>query len=162
MNPRARTPRPPRREDSIFVTLLRTASLLSQEADRLLKARGLSPEQYNVLRILRGAGPEGCACREIGERMISRDPDMTRLLDRLERRGWVSRERGKNDRRVVHTRITAAGLEVLSALDKPIRELHKRQFQHMSAGQLKSLARLLEEARTRVPEAHKRASNQNS
>ena len=152
MKSRAIRPRPLPPEGAVFISLLRTAASLSLEAEQLLKTHGLYPEQYNVLRILRGAEPAGCACREIGERMISRDPDMTRLLDRLEGRGLLTRARQKDDRRVVKTRITPAGLEILVRLDRPVRELHKRQFRHMSAGRLKALAGMLEEARARAPE----------
>jgi len=84
--------------------------------------------------------------------MISHDPDMTRLLDRMEKRGLISRARQTDDRRVIRTRITPAGLALLKSLDQPVRELHKRQFLHMPAARLKSLARLLEEVRARGPE----------
>ena len=107
--------------------------------------------QYNVLRILRGAEPEGLLCRGISERMISRDPDITRLLDRMESHGWITRERQKEDRRVVKTRITEVGLAKLKKLDQPIRDLHKSQFRHMSVSQLKSLAKLLAEVVKREP-----------
>jgi DNA-binding MarR family transcriptional regulator len=139
-------------EDLIFVALLRTADSLAQEAEQLLKAGGLSGAQYNVLRILRGAGPEGIACRGIGERMISHDPDMTRLLDRMEKRELITRERQAEDRRVVKTKITAQGLNLLKTLDQPIHDLHKRQFRHMNVSRLKTLAKLLEEIRERKPE----------
>jgi len=86
-------------EKRVFVSLLHTADTLGQEAEQLLKAAGLTGAQYNVLRILRGAEPSGLACRAIGERMISHDPDMTRLLDRMEKRGLITRERQSDDRR---------------------------------------------------------------
>src|SRR5438034_442281 len=104
----------------------------------------LSEIQLRALRILRGAGPEGMACREIGERMITHDPDITRLLDRMEKRGLITRERQKDDRRVVKTRITPQGLELLKPLDQPMRDLHKRQFRHMAGTRLKTLRDLLE------------------
>jgi DNA-binding MarR family transcriptional regulator len=131
-------------EVRLFVALLKAADALGQEAEQLLKAQGLTGAQYNVLRILRGAEPEGLACRSIGERMISHDPDITRLLDRMEKRGLITRERQKDDRRVVKTRVTAQGLEILKKLDHPMRELHRQQFQHMTAAQLKALSKLLE------------------
>jgi DNA-binding MarR family transcriptional regulator len=131
-------------EVRLFVALLKAADALGQEAEQLLKAQGLTGAQYNVLRILRGAEPEGLACRSIGERMISHDPDITRLLDRMEKRGLITRERQKDDRRVVQTRVTAQGLEILKKLDHPMRELHRQQFQHMTAAQLKALSKLLE------------------
>lgn len=136
-------------EERIFLALLKTANALGLEAEQLIKSTGLTGTQYNVLRILRGAQPEGLACRSIGDRMISHDPDMTRLLDRLEKRGFITRERQQDDRRVVKTHITHAGLEVLKPLDHPMRELHKRQFRHMSVARLKTLSGLLEEIRIR-------------
>jgi len=138
-------------EKSVFVSLLQTANTLGQEAEQLLKAAGLTGAQYNVLRILRGAEPSGLACRAIGERMISRDPDMTRLLDRMEKRGLITRERQLDDRRVVKTRITVQGLGLLKTFDQPVHDLHTRQFRHMSATRLKILYDLLEEVRVRKP-----------
>jgi DNA-binding MarR family transcriptional regulator len=139
-------------EARIFVSLQKTADCLGLEAEQLLKPHGLTGTQYNVLRILRGAEPGGLACRGIGERMISHDPDMTRLLDRMEKRGLISRQRQTDDRRVIKTRITPAGLALLKSLDQPVRELHKRQFHHLPATRLKILAELLEEVRARGPE----------
>jgi DNA-binding MarR family transcriptional regulator len=136
-------------QDRIFVALLQTADALSQEAEQFLKATGLTGTQYNVLRILRGAEPQGLPCRGISDRMISHDPDMTRLLDRMEKRGLITRERQTDDRRVVKTRITPQALSLLKTLDQPVHELHKRQFRHMPAARLKILGRLLEEIRTR-------------
>jgi DNA-binding MarR family transcriptional regulator len=129
--------------------LLQTADALSQEAEQFLKTAGLTGTQYNVLRILRGGEPEGLPCRGISDRMISHDPDMTRLLDRMEKRGLITRERQTDDRRVVKTRITPQALSLLKTLDQPIHELHKRQFRHMPAARLKILNRLLEEVRAR-------------
>jgi DNA-binding MarR family transcriptional regulator len=152
MNSRSKPARPAvSLENRIFVALLQTADTLSQEAERLLKAAGLTGAQYNVLRILRGAEPEGLPCRGIGDRMISHDPDMTRLLDRMEKRGLIIRVRQTDDRRVVKTRITPQALSLLKTLDQPVRDLHKRQFRHMSAARLKIFFDLLEEARVRKP-----------
>ena len=134
-------------EAQVFVSLLRTADALARGAEALLKPTGLSATQYNVLRILRGAGTEGLACREVGCRMISRDPDITRLLDRMEARGLIARARGERDRRIVRTRITAEGLRVLEELDAPVQELHRRQLHHLPAKELRQLLRLLERAR---------------
>jgi len=147
------TPTPPSLplEDHIFVAILRTADALAQEAEQLIKSAGLTMAQYNVLRILRGAEPNGLLCRGISERMISRDPDITRLLDRMEAHGWITRHREKEDRRVVKTRITEEGLAVLKKLDQPVRDLHKSQFRHMRATQLKTLAKLLAEVKEREP-----------
>jgi DNA-binding MarR family transcriptional regulator len=136
-------------EGRIFVALLQTADAVAQEAEQLLKSQGLTGAQYNVLRILRGAEPEGLPCRGIGDRMISHDPDMTRLLDRMEKRRLITRMRQTDDRRVIKTRITPQGLHILKALDQPVRELHKRQFRHMTAARLRVLAGILEEVRSR-------------
>ncbi|MGB2670146.1 MAG: MarR family transcriptional regulator [Candidatus Acidiferrum sp.] len=139
-------------EDRIFISLQKTADALGLQAEQLFKPYGLTGTQYNVLRILRGAEPDGLPCSIIGDRMISHDPDMTRLLDRMEKRGLITRARQTNDRRVVKTRISPAGLALLKSLDQPVRELHKRQFRHISAARLKTLAELLEEARSRGQE----------
>ncbi len=136
-----------RMEGEAFVNLLQTADALMQGVAATLKSAGLSPAQYNVLRILRGAGPDGLACREIGERMITRDPDITRLLDRLEERGLVTRSRDRADRRVITTRIAEKGLRILKELDQPVEELHGRQLGHLGEQRLRSLIDLLESAR---------------
>jgi DNA-binding MarR family transcriptional regulator len=138
-------------ENRVFVALLKAADSLGQEAEQLLKAAGLTGAQYNVLRILRGAEPQGLACRGIGDRMISHDPDMTRLLDRLEKRSLITRVRQTDDRRVIKTRITPKALSLIKTLDQPVRELHKRQFRHMTATRLKLLFDLLEEVRIGKP-----------
>jgi DNA-binding MarR family transcriptional regulator len=143
-----------RLEAEVFVSLFRTADALARGAEAVLKPSGLSPTQYNVLRILRGAGTEGLACNEVGCRMISRDPDITRLLDRLESRGLILRARGEKDRRVVKTRITAEGLRLLSELDAPVQELHRRQLHHLPAKELRQLSRLLERARAQAEVPH--------
>ena len=132
-------------EDRAFVALQKAADKLAVQAEQLLKSNGLTGAQYNVLRILRGAEPDGLPCSTIGERMISHDPDMTRLLDRMEKRSLITRQRQSDDRRVVKTRITSGGLELLKRLDPPVRELHKRQFAHMGHGRVKLLADLLDE-----------------
>jgi DNA-binding MarR family transcriptional regulator len=134
-------------EAEVFVNLFRTADALARGAEALLKPTGLSATQYNVLRILRGAGREGLACREVGCRLISRDPDITRLLDRMESRGLISRAREEEDRRVVKTRITPEGLRVLGKLDAPVQEFHRRQLHHVRPEELRTLSRLLERAR---------------
>jgi DNA-binding MarR family transcriptional regulator len=132
-------------ENQIFLALLKTADALGQQAEQVLRSAGLTAARYNVLRILRGAAPEGLACRAIGDRMICHDSDITRLLDRMEKRGLITRERQTEDRRVVKTHVTSQGLALLQTLDQPVRELHKHQFHHMSAARLKVLAGLLEE-----------------
>jgi DNA-binding MarR family transcriptional regulator len=153
MSSRLRSPRPPVfLEGQIFVALQKVADALAQQAEQLLKAHGLTGAQYNVLRILRGAEPEGLPCSDISDRMISHDPDMTRLLDRMEKRALITRQRQKDDRRVVRTRITPAGLDLLKGLDEPVREVHNRQFQHMPAVRLKTLAELLDQVLRREAE----------
>jgi DNA-binding MarR family transcriptional regulator len=131
--------------DRAFIALQKAADKLAQQAEQLIKTNGLTGAQYNVLRILRGAEPDGLACSTISERMISHDPDMTRLLDRMENRNLITRQRQTDDRRVVKTRITSGGLELLKRLDHPVRELHKRQFAHMGNSRVKILGDLLEE-----------------
>jgi DNA-binding MarR family transcriptional regulator len=134
-------------EAQAFVSLLRTADTLARGAEALLRPYGLSPTQYNVLRILRGAGNKGLGCSEVGGRLITRDPDITRLFDRMESRGLISRAREKDDRRVVKTRITAEGLRLLAELDEPVRQVHCRQFRHIPEKQLRQLLALLDRAR---------------
>jgi DNA-binding MarR family transcriptional regulator len=141
-------------EARVFVSLMRTADALARGAEALLKPYGLSGTQYNILRILRGAGEKGLACREVGSRLISRDPDITRLLDGMESRGLIIRAREMKDRRVVKTRITVEGLRLLEELDKPVQELHRRQLRHLPAVQLRQLSNLLNRARERVEETH--------
>jgi DNA-binding MarR family transcriptional regulator len=135
-------------EEMVFQHVLRTAEALLEPEVALLRAADLSFAQYNVLRILRGAGAGGLPCGEIAARMVNRDPDITRLLDRLEARGLVRRSRDEQDRRVVVADITAAGLAVLKPLDGPVARVHREQLAHMSREQLESLAELLEIART--------------
>ncbi|HWZ54485.1 MAG TPA: MarR family transcriptional regulator [Verrucomicrobiae bacterium] len=147
-----RTPHPAF-EAEVFVSLLRTADALARGAEALLKPHGLSGTQYNVLRILRGAGEKGLACREVGCRLISRDPDITRLLDRMESRGLIARAREAGDRRVVRTRITPEGLRLLAELDEPVRQLHRRQLRHLPEKQLRQLSALLDRAREPFDEA---------
>jgi len=138
------------REEEAFVNLLRTADALLQGVAETLKPLGLSPTQYNVLRILRGAKAKGLSCREIGERMITRDPDVTRLLDRLEDRGLAARTRSREDRRVITTHITDHGLQILGKLEEPIGDLHTRQLGHLKARQLCTLIELLEQTRNKA------------
>jgi DNA-binding MarR family transcriptional regulator len=142
----------PSLEALVFVNLMRTADLLARGAEDLLKPHNLSGTQYNVLRILRGAGEAGLACREVGCRLITRDPDITRLLDRMEARGLIVRARETDDRRVVKTRITAEGLRLLAALDEPVRALHRRQLRHLSPKQLRQLSDWLDLARKSTEE----------
>lgn len=144
-------------EQEAYLNVIRTADVLLRDTSEVLKPAGLSTVQYNVLRILRGmkctGGPiTGLACREVAERMITRDPDMTRLLDRLEKRGLITRAREERDRRVVRTCITKAGLDLLASLDDAVLESHRRQLNHLGIKRLRELITLLEEARA-LPEA---------
>lgn len=133
-------------EEKTFVELLHTADRLSRGVAALLKTEDLSLTQYNVLRILRGS-PEGLPCGEIGRRLVTREPDITRLLDRMEKRDLISRCRETTDRRTVKTKITKAGLETVNSLDSPMQELHQKQLGHLGEEQLVSLMQLLREAR---------------
>jgi len=133
-------------EERAYLELLLTADRLAGKMAEWLKPHGLSPTQYNALRILRGAGVDGLPCTEVGARMISRDPDITRLVDRLERRGLVTRSRGAKDRRVVRASITPAGLELLKGLDRPVSEFVRGMMGHLRTEQLQSLMHLLGEA----------------
>lgn len=133
--------------EEAFVNLLRTSDACQHQLTVLLKGYSLSPTQYNVLRILRGAGKKGLPCGEIGARMITRDPDITRLLDRMEARSMVTRERQKADRRVIVARITSDGLKLVGRLDKPIGRLHVRVLGHLGDRKLEKLIELLKEAR---------------
>ena len=133
-------------EEAAFLELLRTTDQLSRRLVPLLKAEELSPTQYNVLRILRGA-LEGLPCGEIGQRMITRDPDITRLLDRLEKRGLIARWRDVKDRRMVLARITPEGLKLLDRLDEPVQEGRRKQLGHLGRERLKALCELLRAAR---------------
>lgn len=138
-------------EEELYLNLQRTADAALRPVAQLLKRQGLSQAQYNVLRILRGTGAEGLPCGEVAHRMVTRDPDVTRLLDRMEKRGLVNRSREREDRRVVVIRITQAGLDVLKGLDAPMARLHRGQMGHLCEKDLRSLIGLLEEAR-RPPE----------
>jgi DNA-binding MarR family transcriptional regulator len=136
-------------EEEAYLNVQRTANALSQEMGDLLRRHELTQPQYNVLRILRGAGERGLTASDIGDRMITRDPDVTRLVDRLEKRGLVERWRCGEDRRVVWTKIAPAGRALIDPLDGPVHELHVAQLQHLGADKLRTLVGLLEEARDR-------------
>jgi DNA-binding MarR family transcriptional regulator len=131
-------------EREAFIAILRTSDRLQLRITEFLKPHGLSPTQFNALRILRGAGEAGLACSEIGERMINHDPDITRLMDRLEKRGLVQRRREKDDRRVITAHITPAGLDMLKTIDRPLEEFHRQIMAAVSETKLQTLIRLLE------------------
>jgi DNA-binding MarR family transcriptional regulator len=134
-------------EEEAYLNVLRTADALGRALAEMLKAGGLTATQYNVLRILRGAREDGLACGEVAERMVTRDPDVTRLLDRLESRGLIRRARETGDRRVIRTWITAEGLRLLKSLDEPVATLHERQLSRLGEKRLRTLVKVLEEAR---------------
>jgi DNA-binding MarR family transcriptional regulator len=133
-------PAPP--EQEAFVTLQRAAARLMDGVAELLKPYGLRPAQYNVLRILRGAHPEQLNCRQVSGRMMTREPDLTRLLDRMEKAGLVRRQRQDSDRRVVRVGITRAGLQLLAQIDEPMLALHRQQFSALGEKQTATLTRL--------------------
>src|ERR1700730_323647 len=136
-------------EENAFLDLLRTTDRLSRGLIAVLKTEDLSATQYNVMRILRGA-PEGLPCGEVAKRMITKDPDITLLLDRLEKRGRISRSREVKDRRTVTARITPAGLKLLGSLDEPVQATHRKQLGHLGRNRLRALTGLLHEARAKV------------
>jgi DNA-binding MarR family transcriptional regulator len=135
-------------EEETALNIVRTADFLMQGLMDVLKPFALSPTQYNVLRILRGAGEAGASCKDVGARMVTRDPDITRLMDRLEKRGLLTRDRAKEDRRFVTHRLTKAGLELVNELDRPIDALHRKTMRHMKPERLRELVGLLEEVRS--------------
>lgn len=136
------------REQEAYLSVLRTADALQSSVEARLKEFGLTGTQYNALRILRGAGAEGLPCSEVGGRMITRDPDITRLLDRMQKRGLVERARGKRDRRVVYGKITATGLKLLRELDEPIEQHGREMLRHVGQKKLALLIELLESVRS--------------
>jgi len=133
-------------EQEAALNLLRTSDQFQNRFLRLFRQHGITPSQYNVLRILRGEG-KPMPCQEIGERMIQVVPAMTGLIDRLEKQNLVQRERDTEDRRVIHVSLTAQGGKLLAELDQPVQDLHQQLLGHLSATELKELSRLLEKAR---------------
>jgi DNA-binding MarR family transcriptional regulator len=133
--------------DRALLNVLRTSSLLEQASKRFFKQWGLTQTQYNALRILRGTHPSTLLCRELGERLVSPVPDVTRLIDRLTRKNLAYRTLDPADRRVIRLGITNEGLETLADIDEPLREWTERRLGHMSPRDLEELSRLLERAR---------------
>jgi DNA-binding MarR family transcriptional regulator len=136
-------------EQAVFLNVQKTADVLMSELADLLKPHDLSPTQYNVLRILRAAGQDGLPCGKITDRMLTREPDMTRLLDRIEKSKLIQRGRDTTDRRVVRATITPRGLQLLENLDRTVLELHRTQLGHLGPQKLRLLANLLDLARQR-------------
>jgi DNA-binding MarR family transcriptional regulator len=136
-------------QQEAFLSILRTASELSNTADRLLRQFDITQQQYNVLRILRGAGTEGLCRNEISARMVAAAPDMSRLLDRMERTGWIIRERDEDDRRQVSTFITDSGNKLLTIVEDPVHEQTHRLFEGVKSTDLKMLIDVLAQIRSR-------------
>jgi DNA-binding MarR family transcriptional regulator len=137
-------------EQEVYLSILRTASELSYAVDQFFRPFDITPSQYNVLRILRGAGVDGLCRNEISERMVTATPDMTRLLDRMEKAGWVTRERAEEDRRQVSTHITKPGMELLARLETPIRDFVTRLFAGAAVSDLKTVVKVNDQIRTRL------------
>jgi DNA-binding MarR family transcriptional regulator len=136
-------------EQEASLSISRSAALLEHAAAEALKPHGLTPTQYNALRILRGSEPEGLCRNEVRDRLIARVPDATRLLERLEEMALVVRTREGDDRRFVRARITRAGLDLLALLDPVVEQLHRRQLGHLGERKLRALVDLLAETRDR-------------
>ena len=135
------------REEAVL-NIARTEAVVREQLERVLAPRGLSMTQYNVLRILRGAGPEGLCRNEIGQRLISRMPDVSRLLDRMESSALVSRVRSTEDRRLVNTTLTKRGRTLVDELDAVIAGAQEQHLGHMTKAQLRTLIDLLSLARS--------------
>jgi DNA-binding MarR family transcriptional regulator len=131
-------------EEETYLSLMRTSAELSHRIDQFFKPFGITQSQYNVLRILRGAGPEGLGRNEIAARMVTPTPDASRILDRLEESGWVRRKRSADDRRQVTSCITAAGQRLLKKIEQPLVAFHKGQFPGVKIADLRCMIRLLD------------------
>ena len=134
-------------EQECFLNIERTGAMLHDAFERMLKPYGVSATQFNVLRILRGAEPNGLCRNEVRDRLVTRMPDVTRLLDRMEEAALVARVRSTTDRRLVNTRLTPRGREVVDSLDGPVAEEHRRRLGHLTDDQLRTLIALLAAAR---------------
>jgi DNA-binding MarR family transcriptional regulator len=134
-------------EEEVVLNVARTAEYLASASSEFFKSMDLTATQYNALRILRGAVSEGLSCSEISERMVTKESDITRLLDRIEARGFISRERPSNNRRMVVTRITDEGLRVLAELDEPVQEINRQLVGHLGEKKLALFNELLEAVR---------------
>ena len=135
-------------QEELWLNLSRTAATVGHAIEQKLRPSGLSATQYNVLRILRGAGAEGLCQSEIGSRLVAQVPDVPRILDRMERAGWVRRARGTEDRRVVLTTLTEPGLELVAGLDEPMMTVMAEMFVGMSPAEMERLNELLVAARS--------------
>jgi len=133
--------------EEALLNLLRTADCVTRSFQRSTRRWGITSTQYNVLRILRGAHPEGLTCSAIGDRMITADPDITRLLGRLKTLKLIRQQRDKRDRRVVWTHISPAGLELLAEMDPTVQKMPEEIIGHFNQAELGEFIRLLELAR---------------
>ena len=140
-------------EQEVYLSILRTASELSYAVDQFFRPFDITPSQYNVLRILRGSGADGLCRNEVSERMVTATPDMTRLLDRMETAGWVTRERAEEDRRQVSTHITKAGMELLARLEKPTGDFVTPLFAGASTRDLRIVLKVNDRIRTKLSRA---------
>jgi DNA-binding MarR family transcriptional regulator len=134
-------------EQEAFLSLWRTYDRLRALEDTLFARRDLTPQQYNALRLLRAEHPQKLRTLDLAARLVSRAPDITRMLDKLERRGLIDRDRPADNRRIVHIGITPAGIATLDELQEPIRDCHARQLGHLPASDLRYLIDLLRAAR---------------
>ena len=137
----------PNIEEEALLNIRRTSDRLHHFSQQLFKPHGVTPTQYNVLRILRGAGDGGLRCSDIGERLVSSDPDITRLLGRLQKQKLIRRKRDPKDRRVIYATITPDGLRLLKEMDPVLSDHIKQLLKHMSREKLTTLVALLEEVR---------------
>lgn len=126
------------------LSIIRTADLIQRQTEALLTQHDLTVVQYNVLRILRGAGPDGLPCGQIAQQMITRDPDITRLLDRMEKRNLIRRQRDATDRRVVRAYIVDAASDLATQLEQPLIDMHRQQLGELEPNQIQSLIKILE------------------
>ncbi|MGH7605029.1 MAG: MarR family winged helix-turn-helix transcriptional regulator [Gemmatimonadaceae bacterium] len=136
------------REQQAILGLLKSADAVVRSLGQVIEPYGITPQQYNVLRILRGAGPDGIPTLTIGERMIEQTPGVTRLVDRLERKGMVARSPCPNDGRRVLCRITDVGLQLLSDLDEPVNRWDTRTLSVLGPADLDALITLLDRVRS--------------
>lgn len=134
-------------EEEAYLSIVRTAAMLEHALAQALKPFDITPTQYNVLSILRGAGSDGLCRNEVGGRLVTAMPDVTRLLDRMEDTGLIVRQRSTTDRRVVSTKLTKKGLDLVGKLDGTVVEIHQKQFRNVDRRSLKTLIALLGEIR---------------
>jgi len=137
-------------EEEAFLNIVRTAAVLERAMAQALKPFGVTPTQYNVLRILRGAEPTGLCRNEVGTRLVTSVPDVTRLLDRMEELGLIGRQRSSDDRRYVTTRLTRQGLDLVNRLDAVVAGHHRAQLGHLDRKTLRAIVELLSAARDKA------------